>query len=740
MKKHVYILLFLIVSQIAFAQVFSVGDTTCNYSRIKFVLPGPCVHPPLMSNSTFTGNFTLDIDGDLINDFEIKSYCNWTPGGSSNTLTNYMMASSYSNTEFAFLNATSCSYSTLIKNLTFGTPLNASLSWSVSPPQPSTTGLPSSYLSYYYGGPMGVWINCGQQTNNFYIGFRKIISNDTVTGWMLVNSAMPGEIISYAFKHSLSNSTVTPVFTSTVNNVCLGGTVVLSANPAGGVFNGAGVSGNIFNSALTGAGVHNVYYTKGCTTPAVKTITVHSPSIDFINTQTAVCTGYSLALTANPPGGTFSGPGVSGNIFYSSSTGSTAISYSYTDSYGCSNTKTLSIKSFTSPVLNISSTSSLSCPAESVTLSVNGASNYTWSTGPQTSSIVVNPTSTTVYTVTGEFSGGSCPSSTMTFTQSAGNPTITISGPSSSNCPGYYAGLNATGATSYTWSTGSTTYYISPQPTVTTTYSVVGANPAGCTGTASITVNVYVPPVVTVTSSQSVVCAGDPLTLYFNGSGITSYELYDSTSWSGFGITSASSIVVTPTNTITYRIRVTYGIVGGCFYDIFFRQNVKSQSNIISVVPSKTLVCSGDTVTLSFTGSKSYTVTIGSTTYTTNTSTLVVSPLTFPLKPYIVYGDSIVSGCRAAGYFSLNVSGCVGIQEINKGENQFIVYPNPNAGEFEIKSSKKASIIITNELGQLIKTVELNQANNFRSKINELQSGIYFIGDNYIRQKIVVIK
>lgn len=745
MRNALIILFIVFAFRNSDAQVFSVGDTSCNYQILNRNFSTYCYHPSLMFNSVDSDSLEVDVDSDLIYDFKIVSYCVWTPGGSSSTSTFYIKVVSLTNTEFAFKSPSlgGCSYSSTVANLSSGTPLDGSLSWSVAP-LPSTTGNPSPFLYYSYSSPIsGSWSCVSSSSNSFYLGFRKINSGDTIRGWALLSALSPGSVKSLAFKHSIGNNTVNPVFTSTVNEVCLGGAVALSGSPLGGVFNGTGVSGNVFNSITTGPGIHVVYYTLGCSTPAVKTITVHSPAIDFTNTQTLVCSGYSLALTASPTGGNFTGPGVSGNNFYSSSAGTTVISYSCTDIYGCSNTKTLAVNSLTAPILNVISTSSLSCPSESVTLTASGASSYTWSTGAQTYSIIVNPISTTVYTVVGEFSGGSCPASIITFTQAAGNPTLSLSGPAPtiSICPGYYAGISASGAANYTWSTGATNYYISPQPTITTTYSVIGTNPAGCSGTASLTVNVYTPPLVNVTSSNSVVCAGQPITLYFNGgSGASYFEIADSASGIGSLMTPSSSIVMTPTNNITYRIRVVYGVTNSCFYDIFFRQNVKSSGNIIGVVPSKTLICTNDTVTLKLNGSKSYSVTMDFQTYTTNTSNLVVKPSTIPNLPYIVYGDSVIDGCQAVGFFTLNISNCVGIKE-NSGEiAQINIYPNPSSDEFEIKGIKEDVIFVSNELGQLIYTKYLNPENNFSVKIKNLQNGVYFVGNKFFRQKVVVIK
>jgi hypothetical protein len=646
------------------AQMVCVGDTSCNYVIANRNFSVTCYYPSNpWSASIGADSLEIDVDGDLMKDLSIYSYCIWNGGGSSSNSTFYVKVISLNNkTQFAFQTPSlgfGCSYSSTVANLSWGAPLDASLSWSISPTTPPPLNGPSPFVYYSYSSPISSSWSCGN-VGQFYMGVRKINTGDTIKGWVLLNAGSPGSVTSYAFKHTLNTNTVTPVFTGTVNEVCFGGTVALSAGPSGGVYSGLGVSGNTFNSVIPGSGVQNVYYTVGCSAPAIKSITVHpSPSIVFTNTQTSVCSGYSLALTANPSGGTFSGTGVSGTTFNSSSSGTTIISYSYTDGFGCSNTKTLSVNSVTAPILSAASTSSFSCPAESVTLSVNGADSYTWSTGAQTTSVIVNPTSATIYTVTGEFSGGSCPISTITFTQSAGNPTVTVTGPAV-GCPNSLTILSASGAASYSWSTGDNIYLAGVTPTVTTSYSVVGSiNGGTCSDTAYYTQVIDPPPSISISPNTTTVCPWGTIQLMVIGGNGPSYSVADSLNPSTTTTLIASNpIPLTVMNSITYKIGIWYG----------------------------------------------------------------------------------TNSCETYVYFHQDVLPCVGINEITGGGAQFKISPNPNNGEFEIKGTKEETVFISNELGQLVDKKKLTPENNYSVKLNDLQSGVYFVGNKFYRQKVVVIK
>ncbi len=140
---------------------------------------------------------------------------------------------------------------------------------------------------------------------------------------------------------------------------------------------------------------------------------------------------------------------------------------------------------YATPTISINSPTD--CAGNSVTLTASGASTYTWSIGPNSSSIVVTPSVSTTYTV---FSNNFNCASSQTVKATV-LPEITISSLSPTICAGDQATINVTGATSYTWSTGSNFASILVSPSVTTVYSVTAVS-GSCTATTFITQYVVV--------------------------------------------------------------------------------------------------------------------------------------------------------------------------------------------------------------------------------------------------------
>lgn len=139
--------------------------------------------------------------------------------------------------------------------------------------------------------------------------------------------------------------------------------------------------------------------------------------------------------------------------------------------------------------INATSSNNALCVGQAATLTASGASSYSWNPGGNVgNSIIISPTITTNYSVTGTNTLLGCTSSTNYIQQVNPNPIINTSTSTSTICVGQSATLNAVGASNYNWLPGGNGSSITISPTVTTSYSVVGTNSiTGCSNTSTIT-------------------------------------------------------------------------------------------------------------------------------------------------------------------------------------------------------------------------------------------------------------
>lgn len=169
--------------------------------------------------------------------------------------------------------------------------------------------------------------------------------------------ATPGTwTISYYFTNeagctssAFTQVTVMPVPQVTVEAMgpyCLNAPpVTLTGTPAGGIFSGDGVQNGQFFPEAAGSGVWSIYYTftdeNGCSSSNGTNITVYSlPEVYMYGLDPVCVQGDPVTLAAWPEGGSFSGTAVVGNLFYPNiaGPGTFAITYTFTDEQGCSNT------------------------------------------------------------------------------------------------------------------------------------------------------------------------------------------------------------------------------------------------------------------------------------------------------------------------------------------------------------------------------------------------------------------
>jgi len=196
------------------------------------------------------------------------------------------------------------------------------------------------------------------------------------------------------------NSNVT-ISVSSVPNVLLAPFIPVCANagfqalsggsPAGGVYSGVGVTNNQFNPSV---GTQTITYTVGgnCGGSASQVFTVNPLPAVVLNSLGSHCTTVTpFALSGGTPaGGTYSGPGVSANIFnpLTAGVGNHIINYSYTSVSGCTNADTAIIRVIncgcTNPPTANAGPDKSSCGSSpvSVSASIGGAATtLSWSGG-----------------------------------------------------------------------------------------------------------------------------------------------------------------------------------------------------------------------------------------------------------------------------------------------------------------------------------------------------------------------
>jgi hypothetical protein len=133
------------------------------------------------------------------------------------------------------------------------------------------------------------------------------------------------------------------------SSVCISGTPVnLLGLPSGGYFVGNGVVGNTFDPELAGGGLHEIQYIvmdkDGCEgSSAMETIEVlFFPTVLFVADDSVCIVEPPFQLVGEPAGGTFTGDGVLGDMFFPAlpGTGGQNITYTYIDNQGCENVST----------------------------------------------------------------------------------------------------------------------------------------------------------------------------------------------------------------------------------------------------------------------------------------------------------------------------------------------------------------------------------------------------------------
>jgi gliding motility-associated-like protein len=432
--------------------------------------------------------------------------------------------------------------------------------------------------------------------------------------------------------------TVVPV--SNPPAICVGGSATLSATGANSYtwFPGSATVQTLVVSPFTTTTYAVVGTASACSSSSTITVVVNSiPSVTAAATPTAICAGFNSTLSASGAASyTWNPGGLVGASVSVSPAFSTIYTVTGASAFGCVNSTTIQLTVNTPPSLTLVASSPSICSGGSVALVGlgGGAISYTWFPGNfAQNGITVSPTATTIYTAVGTNSAG-CSAQTTIQVLVVPSPTVTAIANPTAICVGGSSTLSASGANTYLWSTGSSFSLILVNPSVTTTYTLLG-NTGSCTGTTSVQVVVNPLPTVSVSASNATICSGASSTL--TASGASSYT------WLPGGST-ATALVANPTVTTIYTLQAMSA--AGCMNSSTFALQVIPVPTVV-LNSSGNLVCSGTTLTLTATGANNYTWQPGATTGSNLVTT--VSAITI----YTVTGES--ASCQSSSTIGISV-------------------------------------------------------------------------------------
>ncbi len=352
---------------------------------------------------------------------------------------------------------------------------------------------------------------------------------------------------------------VKPVITGT-SSICSGQSATLTvSNPCSGCSFSWSNGGSGTQASVTTSGNYRVTATNACGSSASDPFTVtvnQTPQPVISNLSNAYCLASSNAtLSATPSGGTFSGNGISGNVFSPSSagTGTHTITYTVTQS-GCTGSVSQQTTVSTNPSVQITAGSVISfCSGGSVVLTATQGSSYVWSNGATSQSVTVTQPGSYNVTVTNP---GGCNASVGAMSPvvvtvypnpvaAAGADQTLVTLPGNSVVIGGSPTANGgTSPYSYQWSPATgLSFSTVANPVVSditspVTYTVIVTDANGCTATDDVTVNTALPCNYHITPNYALVSAAGGIDSFFVDVSDTGCVAWDIISCSGVTILS----------------------------------------------------------------------------------------------------------------------------------------------------------------------------------------------------------
>jgi len=531
-------------------------------------------------------------------------------------------------------------------------------------------------------GNSGISIGVSNQANGYWYPYKGKI--DDIGIW---NRALTACEINQLYSSSLSTISIQ----ASSNTICVGQTASLNVTGANTYTwstnqNTAGIT--LTPSISTNYSVIGTT-SAGCTPTAAINISVNPLPTISVNSGT-ICNSQSFTLVPN------------GANTYTISGGNTIISPSITTSYSVTGTSTAGCISASAAVATvtvfalpqISVNSGTICNSQSFTLIPIGANTYTIQGG----NAVVSPSVNSSYSVSGTSTAG-CISASAAISNVTVYALPVITANSGSICNGQNFTISPSGANTYTIQGGTAVV----SPSVNSSYSVSGTSTVGCISASAAISNVTVYALPVITANSGSICNGQNFTI--SPSGANTYTIQGGTA------------VVSPSVNSSYSVSGTS--TAGCISASTAISNVTVYALPVLSISGNTLICTGETGTITVSGANAYAWSNGATS---TSITINNTPNTYN---YTVTGTG-TNSCTASTTVQVLINACTSIAQ---NQNKYLdIYPNPASSLLNIGASDQAigkTLKIFDAQSKLIQVLVLNTNNVLQ--LSDWAKGIYLI-------------
>jgi hypothetical protein len=406
------------------------------------------------------------------------------------------------------------------------------------------------------------------------------------------------------------------------------------------------------------------------------------------------------------------------------------------------------------------------CEGQSVTLTGTGSGIISWDNSVQNGSAFI-PNASTTYTLSvTDVSNGCIATDSVLVTV---NPLPAVNaGTDQTVCMGNMVTLNGSGASIYSWDF-SVTDGVPFALNATNTFTVIGTDNNGCTGTDQVTISVSSTPAPVVNAgADQVTCPNTPVTL--TGTSTSGTLVY---TWDNGVI---DGVPFAPTTTTTYTLTGTS--IDGC---------TGTDQVVVTVLPAPLvnagfdqIICLGASVTLSASGANQFTWDNGvvdgvsfvpnvTTTYTVSGASLGGCTASDQVTITVNYPSTNTITTTAQGSYTLNgqvytatgtytqtltnANGCdstiilnLTINNVGLDENQFNtsvkLYPNPTNGVVLLQVSNElagSNFELVDAVGKVVLHGVI-QTEQSQLDLSVLQNGMYLFRLQNDSRSIRIIK